>query len=138
MTDVRADEPWPAELGQAIEDFNRGEYHACHDALETLWKRERRPIRQAYQGIIQLAVAFHHLTNGNRRGAELCLERAWGRLLPFEQGALGLDIRSLLAASQAAFENATGAAEGTGSRLGPTIRRSGAWEQPGQPVRPPS
>ena len=29
-----------------MDEFNRGEFFACHETLETLWKQERAPVRE--------------------------------------------------------------------------------------------
>jgi len=54
---------------QGIERFNRGEYFESHEVWEGLWRREPEPPRSFYQGLIQAAVALHHLRCGNLTGA---------------------------------------------------------------------
>ena len=55
---------------KALDQFNAGKYFECHETLEALWIPETRPIRQVYQGIIQIAVGCYHLVNrSNYRGA---------------------------------------------------------------------
>ncbi len=66
------DEPPPPALLAGIEQFNAGEYWECHETLETLWRAEPRPVRDLYQGILQIGVAFHHLRNDNIPGAPRC------------------------------------------------------------------
>ncbi|MCL6609076.1 MAG: DUF309 domain-containing protein, partial [Geminicoccaceae bacterium] len=51
--------PPPPQLVQGVDEFNRGAYFACHETLEELWKHERAPVRDLYQGIIQLAVGYY-------------------------------------------------------------------------------
>ncbi len=55
------DEPPPPLLLKGLEQFNAGEYWECHETLETLWRDEPRPVRDLYQGVLQIGVAFHHL-----------------------------------------------------------------------------
>ncbi|MEB3117204.1 MAG: DUF309 domain-containing protein, partial [Limnothrix sp.] len=52
---------------QGIEEFNRGEFYACHDTIEALWVVANEPERTFYQGVLQVAVALHHLSNLNWR-----------------------------------------------------------------------
>lgn len=52
----------PTAFYEALDEFNRGEYFACHETLEALWIPERRPIREVYQGVLQIAVGCYHLT----------------------------------------------------------------------------
>jgi hypothetical protein len=58
--------------------FNSGHFFDAHEALEDLWREapSDRPIRRHLQGLVQLAVAFHHQSTGNRIGARSVLRRA--------------------------------------------------------------
>jgi predicted metal-dependent hydrolase len=57
---------WPEQLPSAfyagLDELNAGEYYRCHETLEALWLVERRPVREAYQGVLQIAVGCYHLT----------------------------------------------------------------------------
>ena len=57
--------------------WNEGRYFDAHEALEALWVRTRDA---GQQGLIQLAVALHHATRGNLRGARTMIGRALPRL----------------------------------------------------------
>lgn len=78
------------EAGQA--HFNRGEFFLCHDALEDLWTGLRGEGRDFVQGLIQIAVAFHHLGNGNSRGGQSLFERAEARLARYPDAYMGFDL----------------------------------------------
>ena len=67
-------------LGEAVRLFNAGEWHACHDGFEALWHETQGPCRRTLQGILQIAVAHHHLDRGNQRGAMVLLGEGLGRL----------------------------------------------------------
>ena len=57
---------------QAIEGlklFNQRKYFEAHEALEDAWRDETGPIRELYRGILQVAVAYLHITRGNYDGA---------------------------------------------------------------------
>jgi hypothetical protein len=77
-------EPLPARAQEAIRLFNSGEYYRQHDLLEALWRDEPRRVRDLYQGILQVGVAYYQVTQGNRRGAVKMLMRAerWLATLP--------------------------------------------------------
>lgn len=49
--------------------FNNGEYFACHEVWEELWKRSAGERRAGIQGLIQVAAALLHAERGNRLGA---------------------------------------------------------------------
>jgi hypothetical protein len=55
-------------------------FFEVHEVLEAVWKSASGPTRQALQGVIQIAVAFHHLAHGNQRGARSLLGEGRGRL----------------------------------------------------------
>ena len=67
-------------LGEAVRLFNAGEWYACHDGFEELWHETQGPCRRTLQGILQIAVAHHHLDRGNQRGAMVLLGEGLGRL----------------------------------------------------------
>lgn len=64
-------------LGQALEEaatlFHAGLYFEVHEWLEPYWLRAEGDDRRALQGLIQVAVGFQHLTNGNVDGARALL-----------------------------------------------------------------
>jgi hypothetical protein len=67
---VAAGEPGRDEaLDVAATLFDAGLYFEVHELLEPHWFRALGPEREALQGLIQIAVGFQHLVNGNRRGA---------------------------------------------------------------------
>ena len=51
----------PVALGQAAVLFGARLYFEVHERLEPYWLRARGADRQALQGLIQVAVGFHHL-----------------------------------------------------------------------------
>jgi len=58
--------------------FNSGRFFDAHEVLEDAWREAPRhsPLRRHLQGMVQLAVAFHHQSKGNHVGARSVLERA--------------------------------------------------------------
>ena len=93
---ARGSEAPPAELREAIAQFNRGEYFECHETLEYLWAHESGPSRSFHQGIIQVATGFHHLRRGNLRGARICLEGGLERLRVAPSGLQQVDVARLV------------------------------------------
>ena len=80
--------------------FNRGEWYGCHDDFEAVWHETHGRLRPVLQGILQIAVAHHHLERGNQKGATVLLGEGLGRLAAAEPCELGLDIQALQQASQ--------------------------------------
>jgi len=82
----------PAEFWQGVEQFNRGEFYACHDTFEALWTEAHEPDRTFYQGLLQIAVGLYHLSNHNWQGAATLLGEANGRLRPYDADYGGVDL----------------------------------------------
>jgi predicted metal-dependent hydrolase len=74
---------------------SHGLFFEVHELLEPVWFRAPEPQRTALQGLIQVAVAFHHLENRNREGARSLLTLGVAKLT--EAGsALPLETRAWL------------------------------------------
>lgn len=94
-------EEMPDEFWQGVEQFNTGEYYACHDTLEALWIEATEPDKTFYQGILQIAVALYHLGNKNLRGAVILLGEGSNRLRRYPSEYSGIDVDELLIQSAA-------------------------------------
>lgn len=70
---VAADAPVPAGLAAAATLFEAGLYFETHEVLEPFWAGAQGAEREALQGLIQVAVGFQHLANGNLEGARALL-----------------------------------------------------------------
>jgi len=84
-----------AAFEKGVAEFNAGLFFECHDTLEELWAGIRGPSRDFFQGLIQVAVAFYHLGNENRVGAERLFGRALVRLEPYPDLYGGFDVEGL-------------------------------------------
>ena len=82
-------------LEKGIGEFNDGYFFECHDTLEDLWMGIRGPSRDFFQGLIQVAVGFYHLGNGNRGGALTLLRRGLKRLEKYGDQYCGLELKEL-------------------------------------------
>jgi predicted metal-dependent hydrolase len=90
-------------LRAAAKLFNAEKYLAAHEVLDDLWEATSGPDEGFYKGLIQSAVAMHHLTEGNLEGA-LKLHRGQRRLLaPYLPRHLGLNVSSFLEDMQNVF-----------------------------------
>jgi uncharacterized protein len=81
-----------AAFRRGVAEFNDGLFFECHDTLEELWAGLRGPSRDFFQGLIQVAVAFHHLSNLNAGGASSMMERALGRFRAYPGRYFGFDL----------------------------------------------
>jgi uncharacterized protein len=60
--------------------FNRADFFDAHEALEDVWRAAPPENKKFLQGMVQIAVAFHHYSTGNRIGMRSVLERAINNL----------------------------------------------------------
>ena len=71
-------------LGEALGDagalWEAGLYFEVHELLEPYWRDATGATREALQGLIQAAVGYQHLANGNLPGAHALLGEAADRL----------------------------------------------------------
>lgn len=88
-----------AEFERGLDLFNRGHFFDAHEVLEDVWRplARGRGLRRHLQGMIQLAVAFHHASNGNLAGARSVLARATHNLHGAEGSFPELDLERLRA-----------------------------------------
>jgi hypothetical protein len=95
--------PSPAFLhGVAL--FNAGEFYKQHDVFEAIWREDPRSIRELYQGILQIGVAFHHIEQGNYRGAVKMLRRGLPRLRSLPPVCQSLDVATLRSQARAVHD----------------------------------
>jgi len=67
-------------LSRAAALADAGLFFEAHELLEPAWFQAVPPVRTALQGLIQVAVAFHHLSQDNRAGALALLAEGRARL----------------------------------------------------------
>ena len=80
--------------------FNGLEFWHAHESWEELWLEEDDDDRVLfYQGLIQLAAAYHHMKRGTFRGAVRLFDAALAKLDPFPADYHNLDRSSAIAAA---------------------------------------
>lgn len=90
-------EPLPPLVLRGLEEFNRGDFYECHETLEEAWMAETRPIRDLYRAILQISVAYYHITRGNYNGAQKMFLRAVQWFTPLPDQCMGIDVAALRA-----------------------------------------
>jgi predicted metal-dependent hydrolase len=85
-----------SQFSLGVELLNRGEFYDAHEVLEDVWRAAPEPECRFLQGLIQVAVAFHHRSRGNRIGFRSLLERAIRNLSSYPAQHAGLDLAALL------------------------------------------
>ena len=87
----------PELVIKGLELFNEGSYFEAHEALELAWRAEKAPVRELYRGILQIAVAYYKILQGNYPGAVKIFLRSRTWLGPFPERCRGIDLASFRA-----------------------------------------
>lgn len=90
------EQPASPRLLRGIGEFNAGAYFTCHETLEDLWRKESGPLRELYQGILQIAAALLHLERGHFAGAVSLLSKGSAHLRPFPPLCRQVEVAILL------------------------------------------
>jgi predicted metal-dependent hydrolase len=84
-------------LAEGLELIRAGDYFEAHEELEDEWREAPTAERDFLQGLVHVAVAWHHAGRGNRPGCERQLEKAARRLGPYRPSHRGVDVDEVLA-----------------------------------------
>ena len=109
---------WFERFEQGLTEFNEGKYYDCHETLERCWQEQGRlsgemsdPHRQFVQGIIQIAVGYHHLERHNVKGALKLLRRGYDRIRNFPLNTYPLELSAFEAIVQSTIASLEGQPE---------------------------
>jgi predicted metal-dependent hydrolase len=83
-------------LERGIELIREGAYFEAHEELEDEWREAPPEERDFLQGLVHVAVAWHHAARGNRPGCERQLEKAARRLAAYRPSHRGVDVDRVL------------------------------------------
>ena len=84
--------------------FNREEFYESHEVFEDLWRATENEYKDLYKGLIQAAVALHHLKKGNVKGANKLFKSSTAYLSHHVPEALGLNVEKLTQDLKICFE----------------------------------
>lgn len=87
--------PLHPQAAEGLRLFNAGEYFEAHEALETAWNAETGEVRNLYQGILQVAVTYLHITRGNYNGALKVYARSQKHLQDLADVCQGIQVEKL-------------------------------------------
>ena len=83
-------------LERGLELIRAGAYFEAHEELEDEWRDAPAAERDFLQGLVHVAVAWHHAGRGNRPGCERQLEKATRRLNAYRPSHRGVDVEAVL------------------------------------------
>lgn len=106
MTDLSNDchAPLHPQAAEGLRLFNAGKYFEAHEALETAWLEERGKVRDLYRGILQVGVAYLHITRGNYDGAIKVYRRSVRWLKDWPAVCRGVFVEKIRRDSEAAIQ----------------------------------
>jgi predicted metal-dependent hydrolase len=95
------------EAALGVQEFNARHFFEQHEHFETAWMAEARPIRDLYQGVLQIGLAFLQIEQGNWAGALKMFRRGLPRLRDLPPISQGIDLASLRTAAEAIHREVT-------------------------------
>lgn len=84
------------QLLLGVRQFNNHDWFACHETIEALWMQQQGELRNCFQGLIQLAIAQLHWSNGNFNGAVALLQGGMDYLRQAPSTCQWLDLADLI------------------------------------------
>ena len=82
-------------LSEGVRLFNAESFFECHEVWEDAWRPSRPPVRLFLQGLIHVAVSFHHERAGNPQGAARQMRKGLRKLAAYLPEHAGIDTWSL-------------------------------------------
>ena len=80
---------------RGLTEYEKGDYFEAHEAWEDLWSDYNFDDRIFVQGLIQLAVSFVHLGNGNMIGAKNLLKKSQNKFFDYKGIHRGINVDDL-------------------------------------------
>ena len=93
-------------LERGLKLLRAGAYFDAHEELEEEWRRAEPGERDFLQGLVHVAVAWHHAARDNRPGCERQLAKASRRLAAYAPTHRGVDVSGVLAQVEEAARRA--------------------------------
>ena len=94
---LRSAGPVERALEEAACLFDEGLFFEVHEVLEAVWLTQGEGVRPLLQGLIQIAVGFHHLENNNPRGSLSLLREGVEKVKGYGPDRSSLELDQFLA-----------------------------------------
>ncbi len=85
----------PPKVLAGLKLFNEKQFFESHEELEDAWSDEKGAIRSLYQGVLQAAVVYFHISRGNYEGAIKMHERCMKLLQDYPNVCRGINVGKL-------------------------------------------
>ncbi|MDL1909236.1 DUF309 domain-containing protein [Chloroflexi bacterium CFX6] len=109
--------------------FNAGEYFEAHEALEDAWNAETGEAKNLYRGVLQIAVAYLHITRGNYNGAVKVYERSKKWLNELPGVCKGIDVGKLRRDAEAIVQEVRRLGRERINEFDPSLLKPVIWEE---------
>ena len=91
-------------FNRGIKYFNNKKYYDAHESWEELWSEYKLNDALFVQGLIQLSVAFFHITNLNLKGSRSLFEKCLPKLKEFSSYHRGINLEEIIGAAENSYQ----------------------------------
>ena len=109
--------------------FNEGKFFDSHEELEIAWNEEMGKVRDLYQGILQVAVTYLHITRGNYDGAIKVYERSLRHLKDWPDVCCGIQVGKFRRDVEIAMQQVQNLGPENISRFNPVLFKPIQWSE---------
>tara|TARA_B100001250_G_C19703756_1_gene745990 strand:- start:637 stop:1002 length:366 start_codon:yes stop_codon:yes gene_type:complete len=88
--------------------FNNKQFYEAHEYWEELWLEHHLEDKKFIQGLIQLTVAYYHLSTGNSKGALSLLNKSLDKIQLFVPRNRGMNIDLIVKTTKESIEMVDG------------------------------
>jgi len=122
------------DFERGVRLFNERKFWHSHEAWEEVWKHHVEDERLFFQGLIQLAAAYHHLLEKKSiRGLINNFDKAFGKLEVFHPEYLGVSVEPLLIFIEKGREEAGRIGEENAGEFNPKLIPRLQFRRPSDP-----
>ena len=88
---------------EGVDSFNRKSFYDAHESWESLWTEYNLDDALLIQGLIQLSVAYFHITNLNLKGSKNLFNKCIPKLEKYRENLRGIDINEIIYTAELAL-----------------------------------
>ena len=88
---------------EGVDLFNRKSFYDAHESWESLWTEYHLDDALLIQGLIQLSVAYFHITNLNLKGSKNLFNKCIPKLEKYRENLRGIDINEIIYTAELAL-----------------------------------
>lgn len=109
--------------------FNEKKFFDAHEELEIAWNEEKGKVRQLYQGILQMAVTYLHITRGNYDGAVKVYMRSMRWLKDWPAVCRGIQVGQLREDAEVVMKEVERLGRGNLEKFDTTLFKPVQWSE---------